>query len=105
MKPEDILSRLTDDQLKAVSKGDLSGLDDLTLHALSNSGKPEPDYFHEPGLTDVSATPLTQPDFKQMGDETAADYAKMGHPTVGKVVGAGVEHLPDLASMLVPLPG
>lgn len=58
---------------------------------------------NEPGLEDVSLTPITKPMLQKEGEQSQREYEQMGHPTIGKMVNAGVSNLPEIASMLLPL--
>lgn len=56
----------------------------------------QPDWMNEPGLQDVSLTPITEPDLKQAGEDTAESLGKKGHPILGAAAGTAVQMAPDL---------
>lgn len=61
------------------------------------------DISNEPGLQNISLTPLTSPDIKQGGEQAAEAIGARGYPLTGAAIGTGIQMAPDIAMAAFPL--
>lgn len=98
-------SKLSNEDLLALKNKDYTKVSSAGLQYVRNQTKPRPAYFDEPGLQDVSMTPITQPMVDETGEAAAEGIGGMHSnnpivnavkPYAGAAVGTAIQMAPDM---------